>query len=289
MSSPSDVPPQFMRPERHLFLSPHYDDVPLSAGATVRLLADCGLRPETLVVFGSEPDRVHPLSAFAEAMHEQWGLTANEVIASRQAEEAAAAAVLGAQTRVLPFRDAIYRGDYYLSNDDLFGSPATEEASLPAAIVASLDLAASPDVTTRIYAPLGVGKHVDHQIVHLAAQELARSGWDVWFYEDIPYALKPGALDARLAEIRANAQLEPVARIAAQSTWDQKIDAILRYPSQLETVFLQYVGVGTTRQEISAALSAYATRAGDGVMVERFWRLNEALPHEGVDERRPTR
>ena len=134
MSSASDPLPLLTRPARHLFLSPHYDDVPLSAGATVRLLADHGLAPETLVVFGSEPDRDRPLSAFAEAMHEKWGLSASEVIASRQAEEAAAAAELGAQTRVLPFRDAIYRGDAYLSDEDLFGSPATEEASLPTMI-----------------------------------------------------------------------------------------------------------------------------------------------------------
>src|SRR5215213_10524190 len=163
MSSSNEVPPVLTRPARHLFLSPHYDDVPLSAGATVRLLADRGLAPETLVVFGSEPDRDRPLSGFAEAMHERWGLTANEVIAGRQAEEAAAAAVLGAQTAVLPFRDAIYRGDSYLSNEDLFGSPVTEEASLPSELATSLGLAASPDATIRIYAPLGVGKHVDHQ------------------------------------------------------------------------------------------------------------------------------
>ena len=276
MTPVHDVSAELTHPTRHLFLSPHYDDIPLSAGATVRLLADRGLAPETLVVFGSEPDRAGPLSAFAQAMHERWGLSANEVIASRQAEEAAAAAVLGARTRVLPFRDAIYRGDHYLSNDDLFGTPATEEASLPAAIAASLDLADSPDATTRIFAPLGVGKHVDHQIVHLAGHELAARGWDVWFYEDIPYALKPMALDARLAEIRAIARLEPVARIPAQSTWDQKIDAILRYPSQLETVFQEYVGVGTTREEIDDALSAYAARVGDGAMAERFWHLTDA-------------
>ena len=281
MSSTSEVPPLLSRPARHLFLSPHYDDIPLSAGATVRLLADHGLTPETLVVFGSEPDRARPLSAFAEAMHEQWGLTANEVIASRQAEEAAAAALLGAQTRVLPFRDAIYRGDFYLSDEDLFGSPATEEAALAAAIAASLDLADSPDATVRIYAPLGVGKHVDHQIVHLAGQELASRGWDVWFYEDIPYALRPMALDTRLAEIGAATRLEPVAHIPARSTWDRKIDAILRYPSQLETVFLQYVGVGTTRDEIDEALSAYAARAGDGAMAERFWRLSDVRAAAG--------
>jgi hypothetical protein len=181
----------------------------------------------------------------------------------------------------LPFRDAIYRGDYYLSNEDLFGTPAAEEASLPAVIAASLDLADSPDATTRFYAPLGVGKHVDHQIVHLAGQELAARGWDIWFYEDIPYALKPMALDTRLAEVRATARLEPVARIPAQATWDRKIDAILRYPSQLETVFLQYVGVGTTRQEIDAALSSYAARAGDGTMAERFWQLTDASTSRG--------
>src|SRR5215213_6357423 len=167
MTLATDVPVELTGPSRHLFLSPHYDDIPLSAGATVRLLADRDLTPETLVVFGSEPDLARPLSAFARAMHERWGLTANEVIASRRAEEVAAAAVLGAQTRVLPFRDAIYRGDYYLSDDDLFGSLAPEEASLPAAIAESLELAGSPDAATRIYAPLGVGKHVDHQIVHL--------------------------------------------------------------------------------------------------------------------------
>jgi LmbE family N-acetylglucosaminyl deacetylase len=276
MSSTSEVPPLLTRPARHLFLSPHYDDIPLSAGATVRLLADHGLAPKTLIVFGSEPDRARPLSAFADAMHEQWGLTADEVIASRQAEEAAAAAELGAQTRVLPFRDAIYRGDAYLSDEDLFGSPATEEAALPNAIAAALDLEDSPEAATRIYAPLGVGKHVDHQIVHLTGQELAGRGWEVWFYEDIPYALKPMALDARLAEIGGANRLEPVARIPAESTWDRKIDAILRYLSQLETVFRQYVGVGTTREEINEALSAYAARAGDGAMAERFWRLSEA-------------
>src|SRR5215217_3627018 len=217
MSSASDAAPPLTRPGRHLFLSPHYDDIPLSAGATVRLLADRGLTPETLIVFGSEPDRARPLSAFAEAMHERWGLTAHEVIASRQAEEAAAAAVLGVQTRVLPYRDAIYRGDYYLSNEDLFGLPATQEGSLPAAIAASLDLTDSPDAATRIYAPLGVGKHVDHQIVYLAAQELAGRGWDVWFYEDIPYALRPMALDALLAELGATTPLESVSRVPAQS------------------------------------------------------------------------
>jgi hypothetical protein len=89
------------------------------------------------------------------------------------------------------------------------------------------------------------------------------------------------ALDTRLAEIGAATRIEPVAHIPARSTWDRKIDAILRYPSQLETVFLQYVGVGTTREEIDEALSAYAARAGDGTMAERFWHLSDAPASAG--------
>jgi hypothetical protein len=72
-----------------------------------------------------------------------------------------------------------------------------------------------------------------------------------------------------------------VARVPARPTWERKIEAILRYPSQLETVFLQYVGVGTTREEISQALASYAARAADGDLAERFWRLSAATAAAG--------
>jgi LmbE family N-acetylglucosaminyl deacetylase len=261
-------------PARHVFLSPHYDDIPLSAGATVRLLAEQGKTPETVVVFGSEPDRAQPLTAFAQELHDKWGLTADEVIASRQAEERDAAGTLGARSSVLPFRDAIYRGASYLSDDDLFSTPVpAEQAALPAAIAAALDLGNTPDRSTRLYAPLGIGRHVDHQLVFATGIALADQGWDVWFYEDTPYALKPRAMASRLAELDREIALAPVARVPAAATWEQKLDAILCYPSQLETVFRQYVGVGTNRDEIDAALRAFATQEGDGTLAERFWHI----------------
>jgi LmbE family N-acetylglucosaminyl deacetylase len=263
-------------PTRHLFLSPHYDDIPLSVGGTVRLLANSGRTPETLIVFGSEPDHSRPLTPFAQAMHEDWGFSARDVIASRRAEEAAAQAILGSMERVLPFRDAIYREDHYLSDDDLFGSPAAAERNLPRDIVASVDLPRRPNSDTRVYAPLAVGRHVDHQLVHRTGTQLAAEGWDVWFYEDIPYSLKPGAFDDRLTEIGTACQIEPVARIPVHGVWDTKLDGILSYPSQLETVFLNYVGVGANRADINAALQEYAGSAGEGELVERFWKLKNA-------------
>jgi LmbE family N-acetylglucosaminyl deacetylase len=274
MNSSTTAAVPLLDPRRHVFLSPHYDDIALSTGATVGLLASAGLSPETVVVFGDEPDPSLPLTSFAEQLHSDWALTANEVITRRRAEESAAAAVLGASTAVLPFRDAIYRDRHYLSNDDLFGIPATAESNLPEQIARSLALDPMQQPETRLYGPLGVGRHVDHQLVFQAALQLAGAGWDVWFYEDIPYALRPDALETRLREIDAEVSLEPVAHVPVEESWTRKLDAIQAYPSQLQTVFTQYVGVGTSREEISDALLAYARGAGgEGVPAERFWRV----------------
>ena len=108
----------------------------------------------------------------------------------------------------------------------------------------------------------------------LGGIELANAGWDVWFYEDIPYALKPGAFDARLAEVPSSIPLAITAQVPIEATWERKLDAIFSYPSQLETVFRSYVGVGTTREEIGTALADYANGVGDGQLAERFWRVS---------------
>ncbi|MFT4040293.1 MAG: PIG-L family deacetylase [Thermomicrobiales bacterium] len=261
------------RPEQHIFLSPHYDDIALSAGATVRRLADLGRRPETLILFGSEPDPNAPLSSFATGMHEGWGLDSREVIARRRAEEDRAAAAIGAIVRLLPFHDAIYRGHAYLSDDDLFSTPAPADQDLPERIVASLDLPAAPDATVRFYAPLGVGRHVDHQIVFTAASQLAAAGWDVWLYEDVPYALRNGARDARVAEVSTANPVALRGLVPAAGTWDAKLDGILSYPSQLETIFHHYVGIAPTRDAISDGLVAYGRSPDESHVSERFWRF----------------
>ncbi|MBA3416933.1 MAG: PIG-L family deacetylase [Chloroflexia bacterium] len=259
----------------HRFISPHYDDIALSCGGLTARVAALRMTPRVAVVFGQEPEADRRLSTFAEAMHDGWGLGATEVIASRRAEEAVAARVLGAATELLPFRDSIYRGDRYTDDDLLFSAPAVDEAGLSAEIVASLDLKTPPRPAVRFYVPLAVGGHVDHRHAYDAGVLLARAGWDVWFYEDLPYALRPRALEHRLAALAAETPMQPGPTVPIGPYWDAKIEAILAYPSQLETIFRHYVGVGTSRGEIEAALRDYAERIGDGEAAERFWRLAE--------------
>jgi LmbE family N-acetylglucosaminyl deacetylase len=261
-----------LAPTRHIFLSPHYDDIALSCGGTAALLTREGRQPEVALIFGSPPDPTTPLTSFAEAMHEGWGLDSAQVIAGRRSEEAFASVILGTTDSFLPFRDAIYRGERYLSNDGIFGDVAADEADLPRAIIEALRLEADERSTTRLYAPLAIGNHVDHQIAFRAGVAMAREGWTVWFYEDLPYALLNDARDVRIAA--AAEGLVPAGVVDVGSAWEQKIAAIMAYPSQLATVFA-YVDAGSTREEIDAVMTGYAQANGNGTLAERFWEIGE--------------
>lgn len=260
-------------PARHLFLSPHYDDIALSCGGTASRLRRLGRTPEVAILFGAEPEPGAGLTPFAAAMHAGWGMAAGEVIARRRAEEAAAARVLGTAVSFLPFHDAIYRGERYLSDPELFGAVRTDEAGLPGEIIGALGLDNGERGTTRVYAPLAIGRHVDHQVAFAAGVALHRGGWEVWFYEDLPYALKAGTREERIE--RAEVGVEVAGLVGVEEMWGAKIDAVMCYPSQLATVFA-YVGSGARRGEIDGLLRRYAEAAGDGAAVERYWRVSGA-------------
>lgn len=263
-------------PSCHLFVSPHYDDIALSCGGTAARLARAGQRTEAAIVFGAEPDNAGPLTDFAAFQHGRWGLSHDQAVAGRRAEEAAAAAQLGTQVRFLPFHDAIYRGDRYLDDDQLFGEPAHDEADVPGQIIGALDLTGPPDPAVRIYCPLAIAGHVDHRHVFAAGVMLSCAGWDVCFYEDQPYALQPGAPEERLAEIAAlGLRPEPPLLIDVAATWETKLAAIFAYRSQLPVIFRAYLHGGNAEHEIDAAMRAYAFQVGGGTLAERLWRLSQ--------------
>jgi LmbE family N-acetylglucosaminyl deacetylase len=265
---------ELIRPERHLFLSPHYDDIALSCGGTAALVADSGRRPEVVLIFGDHPDPDAPMTGFAEELHAKWGLSAAEVIAGRRAEEAAAADLLGADTTFLPFRDAIYRGERYQGDDQLFGPPRDDESELPGRIVEAAGLGGQADPRVRVYAPLAIGNHVDHQHAYAAGRLLGSRGWQVWFYEDLPYGLKPELASGRKAAIAS--QIGDPRLVDVGDVWDRKVQAILAYPSQLRVIFEEYVGIGSSQDAIDAGMGSYARVAGDGRPAERFWLPRDA-------------
>ncbi|MFN8538181.1 MAG: PIG-L family deacetylase [Thermomicrobiales bacterium] len=257
-----------------IFLAPHYDDVALSCGGTVAALAEATRRdpsadpavasspaPLVVTVFGGTPGG-ESLTAFARWQHERWGTDGHDTVAVRIDEERTAATILGCAVRTLPYLDAIYRGDQYLSDEALFGPILPGDAQLVAQLTAAI--AALPALSA-LYVPLAIGNHVDHQIVYQVGQILAARGLRVLGYEDFPYAILGDERERRLAAIRAALGEPELVPIAA--TLPRRIAAIAAYRTQLPTIF-------RFTDDWPGAVMAWAGEiGGDHGAAERFWPL----------------
>ena len=93
-----------------------------------------------------------------------------------------------------------------------------------------------PKGETTFYAPLGVGRHVDHQIVHTAARHLLTLGYRLAFYEDYPYAESPGATDAVVLAVGAEAWRMEAIPLGPEDL-AAKVSAIDYYRTQLSSLF----------------------------------------------------
>jgi LmbE family N-acetylglucosaminyl deacetylase len=151
----------------------------------------------------------------------------------------------------------------YHSRATLYRHPLSDDPLLPQVRdLLALLIAHAPQAT--IYVPLGVGHHVDHLAVFESA--VAFPPDRLAFYEDINYALLPGAVEQRLAEIGPTLVAEYLAFGA--SSFQKKIAAIAAYRSQMEALF-----GGTAAMEAAiAAYHAMLAQERDGY-AERIWRI----------------
>ncbi|MGE4243933.1 PIG-L deacetylase family protein [Ramlibacter sp.] len=256
-----------MRERGALFVQPHYDDVALSCGGIAAALARAEMQSHIVTVFASEivPEMV---GDFAAWKHGRWGIEdIDEVVATRREEDAQATAVLGCSARWLGLPDAIYRIGRYTEDAELYGLLDAEEHAL--AIHLAEEVVGLPEWREglRVFVPLGVGSHVDHQLAFEAGAQLAKRGVEVWAYEDLPYGIHtPEALTRRLVELQGRIGGEVAVPIA--DTLEAKLDAIARYRTQLPVIF-------RFTDDWRGAVAAHALSAGGGVPAERVWRVQE--------------
>ncbi|WP_427914450.1 PIG-L deacetylase family protein [Ramlibacter sp. MMS24-I3-19] len=255
-----------LQPGRALFVQPHYDDVALSCGATAAAWSAAGMQPQVLTVFASElVDGM--VGRFAAWKHSRWRIEdADTVHALRRAEDQRAAQILGCGIRWLGLPDAIYRGDRYPSDDALYGDLHPDEEGLAEHLATEIANLPEWREGCRIFVPLGVGNHVDHQLVFEAGARLALRGVEVWAYEDLPYGIHtPASLPRRLAKLRGRLGEEVAYPVA--NFLDRKIEAIGAYGSQLPVIF-------RFTQDYAAAVRQHALAVNHPAgPVERFWRV----------------
>lgn len=265
LSSMNDI----NRNSRHIFLSPHLDDVVYSCGGTLAVQVSNGLTPLVITVFGGIPSAGLEVSPFAFDIHRKMGAANQDVatiVTNRRQEDATALEYLHANYIWLDYLDAIYRGNppYYTSQEALIGGDV-----YPADISIERELAQTllslhqrlPD--TVWYAPLGIGRYVDHQIVASAADRLIEQGANVKFYEDFTYALQTGALEARLQELGGT--LEP-AYVEMSEMLPQRIEASGMYVTQIQLNFGSRANMRKVMEDYTHSIRPVKT-----VHLERYW------------------
>ena len=250
-----------MKPYPHIYLSPHLDDAVLSCGGRIWQQVQAGERVLVVTALAGTPPLGAPLSPFAQELHARWEHS-NDAAAKRREEDLAALALLGADPVHWPHADCIYRqssgGDFfYPSWESLWGEIHPVEEGL---VVELTDRLATLPLSQNgtLYAPLGIGHHVDHQIVHRAA---AASGHALAYYEDFPYAGDSQVAQAGPGEEHWQEELT----LLSEQALEARIAAIACYRSQISSFWADAA-------EMATAVRAFSEQLGGGGPAERYWK-----------------
>ncbi|MGB6065798.1 MAG: PIG-L family deacetylase [Desulfomonilaceae bacterium] len=221
----------------HLYLSPHLDDAILSCGGLIYAQRQAGEQVGVLTLCTGLPDPGTE-STLARQYQSAWSKS-GDGMALRRIENAAVLSSWEVQDWECGTPDAIFRTGggtpYYQNRTDLFSEPHPEDAafSLPAWEERIRQMAGEgPSIC--LYAPLGVGHHVDHELARQMGQWMGESGWRVWFYEDYPYVeLEADGVQTAQARFGNYRWTSRSVCIDVQA----KIEALRTYRTQIERVF----------------------------------------------------
>ncbi|MDG4793683.1 PIG-L family deacetylase [Micromonospora sp. WMMD1082] len=242
-----------------MVLSPHLDDAVLSCGALIAALDSVIVT----TVFNGRP--VPPITESAARFHARCGHTDNNAMTEREKEDDRALSLVGASKTRLGLPEALYRKDQYgapLYDSDtaIFVDSISEsgqELTMVLDAVHKCVEAADPDL---VLAPLGIGGHVDHLLVSMAARRLDRR---VLYYEDVPYVLYDRCKGWEDDFQGQHAYLYP----STSDSWSAKTRAIEEYASQQQVLWYE---PDAWREQ----LGAYARSIGCGHYAERLWSLD---------------
>ena len=199
---------------------------------------------------------------------------AGDLMATRRLEDERYAAFAEISMVWLDLPDAVFRG--YEGDDELLGAPRDDD---PAPVDALRRELARLE-PQRVYVPLGIGGHVDHQLTRNAgiallhdARRWVMPGVD-WtgqlvFYEDFPYAwweefrrledLPDGSLDGLPADVSLTAEFADIG-----DQLERKITGIDLYQSQIERLF-------TGQRAMAQAVRGFGAEGG-GPRARPGWR-----------------
>ena len=204
--------------------------------------------------------------------------SAGELMARRRLEDERYAAFAEVSVVFLDLPDAVFRG--YEGDEQLLGQPRDDDTKPFDVLRREIDRL-EPQ---RLYVPLGIGGHVDHQLCRDIGVGLLAEGraWVmpgpeyagiVTFYEDFPYAWWQGF--SRITDLPAGALADLPADVALTPDYadigdqlERKIKGISLYESQMDRLF---GGTQDMARQARAHARKVALLGGRGGAAERYW------------------
>ncbi len=239
-----------------IILSPHLDDAIYSLGARLAQWARQGETVEVWTLCAGDPPP-GPLSPLAALLHQVWGLSADQVLPTRRAEDRAACRLLGLTPVHWDVPDAIYRRGP--TGEPLYPDLAALNGSLHPADQAQIPTLAerlrrARPQGARLVAPLAIGGHVDHRLARAVAEA---AGEVTAYYADFPYAARDQGREAlqRLPHLGWRLWLAAPQDEASLEMW---VQGIATYASQRSAFW-------ASEEELAQEVAAFA-RAGGGAL-----------------------
>ncbi|MCU0490128.1 MAG: PIG-L family deacetylase [Chloroflexaceae bacterium] len=233
-----------------LFLSPHLDDVAFSVGGTLLRLVQRGWQVSLCTVFTGSVQ--HPVG-FALRCQTDKGLPPEVDYMALRREEEHQFARLAAVTRLhcLPYPEAPHRG--YESAAALFNGVLPHD-NIWRPVASDLRRLISSVRFDVVFAPQGLGNHVDH--LHLIRAVLqANLAEKTCWYRDTPYAMRQP--QAR-PDPRLPAELREVG-VDISATLEDKLAGCCAYESQIG---FQFGGTERLRTALPTFHQQEAARLG---------------------------
>lgn len=175
------------------FISPHLDDVALSCTKAVSALRRQGFNVHIITLFSTSdnPKRIG---------NKPWEKVSYE---ERKKEDLKACEMLVARATHADFLDAPYRHRKFGNFNSLFSSSTEDYPQLIQDLASKIVSLIQEYRPMKIFAPLGIGWHIDHLLTFAAVQKLRvpYPTIEFYYYEDRPYVFTPGAVTLRLTEL----------------------------------------------------------------------------------------
>ena len=218
-----------------VFLGPHFDDCVLSCGELIDKFADQGDDVCAITFFTGYPDE-KDLSEAAKQFHSNCFLD-HKSMDFRSNEDITALNWLNCKHKHLGYYECLYR-----KNDkDEFLYPNLKEIYH----LEHKDKELIKDISKRIevevadadviFAPMGLGLHADHIILHRAAvMALKKIKKPIYFYEEVPYVCY---YYKSRKKSNWGKNMESSLIKVSDKNWQRKLNAIKFYRSQLHILW----------------------------------------------------